>query len=99
MSNIALIIFGLIVGEITEIFMFGHALIGFIITILVGIASILMGMYIGRELGLFRRPRRRQGGRGYSHSLHRRSQLLHRGTNAFLSPSLDQFTRGSDLEY
>lgn len=63
MSSIALIIFGLIIGVIAEIFMFGHDLVGFIIITLVGIAAIFMGRYIGRALGLFRRPRKRQGGR------------------------------------
>ncbi len=68
MSSIALIIFGLIIGVIAEIFMFGHDLVGFIIIILISIAVILMGRYIGRTLGLSRRPRRRQGGRSYRRS-------------------------------
>ena len=73
MSSIALIISGLIIGVIAEIFMFGHDLVGFIIIILIGIAAIFMGRYLGRALGLFRRPRRRQGGRserGHLHSRH-----------------------------
>lgn len=68
MSSIALIIFGLIIGVIAEIFMFGNDLVGFTIIILIGIAAIFMGRYIGRAVGLFRRPRARQGGRSHRHS-------------------------------
>ena len=75
MSSIALIIFGLVIGVIAEIFMFGHDLVGFIIIILISIAAILMGRYIGRALGLFRRPRARQGGRSYRHSARSRLHL------------------------
>lgn len=73
MSNIALIIFDLIIGVIAEIFMFRHDLAGFIIIILISIAAISMGRYIGRALGLFRRPRKRQRARsekGYLHLQH-----------------------------
>lgn len=66
MGSNALIILGLI----AEIFMFGHDLLGFIIIILISIAAILAGKYIGRSLGLMRRPRKRQGSRsdrGYLH--------------------------------
>ena len=75
MSSIALIIFGLIIGVIAEIFMFGHDLVGFVIIILISIAAILMGRYIGRALGLFQRPRARQGGRSYRHSARSRLHL------------------------
>jgi uncharacterized membrane protein YeaQ/YmgE (transglycosylase-associated protein family) len=63
MSIIALIISGLIFGGTAEFLMFGRDPGGFIIIILLGIVFVFLGRYIGRSLGLFRRPRRRQGRR------------------------------------
>jgi uncharacterized membrane protein YeaQ/YmgE (transglycosylase-associated protein family) len=63
MSIIALIISGLIFGETAQFLMLGRDPGEFIIIILLGIVLMFLGRYIGRALGLFRRPRRRQGRR------------------------------------
>ena len=63
MSIVVLIISGLVIGEIAELLMLGRDPVGFIIIILLGIAGMFLGRYVGRALGLFRRPRRRQGRR------------------------------------
>ena len=65
MSIIALIISGLIIGEIAGIFMLDLDPGVFIITILLGIAGMFLGRYIGRAFGLFQRPRRRRGRRNH----------------------------------
>ena len=51
MSIIALIVSGLIIGVIAKLLMPGRDPGGFIITILLGIAGMFLGSYIGREAG------------------------------------------------
>lgn len=54
MSIIALIISGLIIGVIAKLLMPGRDPGGFIITILLGIAGMFLGGFIGRALGLYK---------------------------------------------
>lgn len=54
MSILALIISGLIVGVIAKLLMPGRDPGGFIITILLGIAGMFLGSYIGRAVGLYK---------------------------------------------
>ncbi len=54
MSIIALVISGLIIGVIAKLLMPGRDPGGFIVTILLGIAGMFVGSYIGRALGLYR---------------------------------------------
>ena len=54
MSIIAMIVSGLIVGVIAKLLMPGRDPGGFIITILLGIAGMFLGSYLGRALGLYK---------------------------------------------
>jgi len=54
MSILALIVSGLIIGVIAKLLMPGRDPGGFIITILLGIAGMFLGGYIGRALGLYK---------------------------------------------
>lgn len=54
MSIIALIISGLIIGVIAKLLMPGRDPGGFIITILLGIAGMFLGSFIGRAVGLYK---------------------------------------------
>jgi uncharacterized membrane protein YeaQ/YmgE (transglycosylase-associated protein family) len=54
MSIIALIVSGLIIGVIAKLLMPGRDPGGFIITILLGIAGMFLGSYIGRAAGFYR---------------------------------------------
>ena len=54
MSIIALIISGLIIGVIAKLLMPGRDPGGFIITILLGIAGMFVGSFIGRAVGLYK---------------------------------------------
>lgn len=54
MSIIAMIISGLIIGVIAKLLMPGRDPGGFIITILLGIAGMFVGSYIGRALGFYK---------------------------------------------
>jgi len=54
LSIIALIVSGLIIGVIAKLLMPGRDPGGFIITILLGIAGMFLGGYIGRALGLYK---------------------------------------------
>ena len=54
MSIIALIVSGLIIGVIAKLLMPGRDPGGFIVTILLGIAGMFLGGYIGRALGLYK---------------------------------------------
>ena len=54
MSIIALIVSGLIIGVIAKLLMPGRDPGGFIITILLGIAGMFLGSYVGRALGLYK---------------------------------------------
>jgi uncharacterized membrane protein YeaQ/YmgE (transglycosylase-associated protein family) len=54
MSVIALIISGLIIGVIAKLLMPGRDPGGFIITILLGIAGMFLGGFVGRALGLYK---------------------------------------------
>ena len=54
MSIIALIISGLIIGVIAKLLMPGRDPGGFIITILLGIAGMFVGGYIGRAAGFYK---------------------------------------------
>lgn len=53
LSWLSLVIFGLVVGIIAKLMMPGRDPGGFIITILLGIAGSVLGMYVGRALGLY----------------------------------------------
>jgi uncharacterized membrane protein YeaQ/YmgE (transglycosylase-associated protein family) len=53
MSIIALIVSGLIIGVIAKLLMPGRDPGGFIITILLGIAGMFVGSYVGRLLGFY----------------------------------------------
>ena len=53
MSIIALIVSGLIIGVIAKLLMPGRDPGGFIITILLGIAGVFVGGFIGRVLGFY----------------------------------------------
>jgi uncharacterized membrane protein YeaQ/YmgE (transglycosylase-associated protein family) len=54
MSIIAMIVSGLIIGVIAKLLMPGRDPGGFIITILLGIAGMFLGGYIGRLAGLYK---------------------------------------------
>ncbi|HEY3136360.1 MAG TPA: GlsB/YeaQ/YmgE family stress response membrane protein [Blastocatellia bacterium] len=54
MSIIALIVSGLIIGVIAKLLMPGRDPGGFIITILLGIAGMFLGSYVGREVGFYK---------------------------------------------
>ena len=54
MSIIALIIAGLIIGVIAKLLMPGRDPGGCIITILLGIAGMFLGSFIGRAVGLYK---------------------------------------------
>lgn len=54
MSIIALIVSGLIIGVIAKLLMPGRDPGGFIITILLGIAGMFLGSFIGREAGFYK---------------------------------------------
>jgi uncharacterized membrane protein YeaQ/YmgE (transglycosylase-associated protein family) len=54
MSIIVLIVSGLIIGVIAKLLMPGRDPGGFIITILLGIAGMFLGSYIGRAVGLYK---------------------------------------------
>jgi uncharacterized membrane protein YeaQ/YmgE (transglycosylase-associated protein family) len=54
MSFIALIVSGLIVGVIAKLLMPGRDPGGFIITILLGIAGMFLGKYIGQAAGWYK---------------------------------------------
>ena len=54
MSIIAMVISGLIIGVIAKLLMPGRDPGGFIITILLGIAGMFLGGFIGRALGLYK---------------------------------------------
>jgi uncharacterized membrane protein YeaQ/YmgE (transglycosylase-associated protein family) len=54
MSIIALLVSGLIVGVIAKLLMPGRDPGGFIITILLGIAGMFLGSYLGRALGFYK---------------------------------------------
>jgi len=54
MSIIALIISGLIIGVIAKLLMPGRDPGGFIITILLGIAGMFLGSFIGRAVGFYK---------------------------------------------
>ncbi|HTG14751.1 MAG TPA: GlsB/YeaQ/YmgE family stress response membrane protein [Blastocatellia bacterium] len=54
MSIIALIVSGLIIGVIAKLLMPGRDPGGFIITILLGIAGMFLGSFVGREAGLYK---------------------------------------------
>ena len=54
MSIIAMIISGLIIGVIAKLLMPGRDPGGFIITILLGIAGMFVGSFIGRAVGLYK---------------------------------------------
>ena len=53
MSIIALIVSGLIIGVIAKLLMPGRDPGGFIITILLGIAGMFLGSYLGRLAGFY----------------------------------------------
>ena len=53
MSIIALIVSGLIIGVIAKLLMPGRDPGGFIITILLGIAGMFLGSYLGRAAGFY----------------------------------------------
>lgn len=55
MSIIAMIVSGLIIGVIAKLLMPGRDPGGFIITILLGIAGMFLGSYIGRAVGFYER--------------------------------------------
>ena len=65
MNIITLLISGLIIGEIAGILMLDLDPGVFIIIILLGIAGMFLGRYIGRAFGLFQRPRRRRRQRNH----------------------------------
>lgn len=54
MSIIAMIVSGLIIGVIAKLLMPGRDPGGFIITILLGIAGMFLGSYVGRALGWYK---------------------------------------------
>ena len=54
MSIIALIVSGLIIGVIAKLLMPGRDPGGFIITILLGIAGMFLGSFIGRTAGFYK---------------------------------------------
>lgn len=54
MSIIAMIVSGLIIGVIAKLLMPGKDPGGFIITILLGIAGMFLGSYIGHALGWYK---------------------------------------------
>jgi uncharacterized membrane protein YeaQ/YmgE (transglycosylase-associated protein family) len=54
MSIIALVVSGLIIGVIAKLLMPGRDPGGFIITILLGIAGMFLGSYLGREAGFYK---------------------------------------------
>ncbi|MEK6286219.1 MAG: GlsB/YeaQ/YmgE family stress response membrane protein [Acidobacteriota bacterium] len=54
MSIIAMIVSGLIIGVIAKLLMPGRDPGGFIITILLGIAGMFLGSYLGRALGFYK---------------------------------------------
>jgi uncharacterized membrane protein YeaQ/YmgE (transglycosylase-associated protein family) len=54
MSIVALIVSGLIIGVIAKLLMPGRDPGGFIITILLGIAGMFLGSYIGGAVGLYK---------------------------------------------
>ena len=54
MSIIGLIVSGLIIGVIAKLLMPGRDPGGFIITILLGIAGMFLGSYVGREVGFYK---------------------------------------------
>ena len=54
MNIIALIISGLIIGVIAKLLMPGRDPGGFIITILLGIAGMFVGSFIGRAVGFYK---------------------------------------------
>lgn len=53
MSIIAMIVSGLIIGVIAKLLMPGRDPGGFIITVILGIAGMFLGSYIGRALGIY----------------------------------------------
>ena len=54
MSILAMIVSGLIIGVIAKLLMPGRDPGGFIITILLGIAGMFLGSYVGRALGYYK---------------------------------------------
>ena len=54
MNVIAMIISGLIIGVIAKMLMPGRDPGGFMITILLGIAGMFLGSYLGQALGLYK---------------------------------------------
>lgn len=54
MSIVAMIVSGLIIGVIAKLLMPGRDPGGFIITILLGIAGMFLGGYVGRALGWYK---------------------------------------------
>jgi uncharacterized membrane protein YeaQ/YmgE (transglycosylase-associated protein family) len=54
MSILAMIVSGLIIGVIAKLLMPGRDPGGFIITILLGIAGMFLGSYVGRALGFYK---------------------------------------------
>jgi len=54
MSIIALIVSGLIIGVIAKLLMPGRDPGGFIITILLGIAGMFLGSFLGRAAGFYK---------------------------------------------
>ena len=54
MSILALVISGLIIGVIAKLLMPGRDPGGFIITILLGIAGMFLGSYVGRAVGFYK---------------------------------------------
>lgn len=54
MNFITLIVSGLIIGVIAKLLMPGRDPGGFIITILLGIAGMFMGSFIGRAIGFYK---------------------------------------------
>ena len=53
MSIIALIVSGFVIGLIAKLLMPGRDPGGFIITILLGIAGMFLGSYVGRAVGFY----------------------------------------------
>ena len=54
MSFLALVVSGLIIGLIAKLLMPGRDPGGFFITILLGIAGMFLGSYVGRAVGLYK---------------------------------------------
>ena len=76
MAILGWILFGLVVGALAKLVMPGRDPGGIIVTMLLGIAGAVLGGFLGRSMGWYRR---RRGGR-IPHVVRRRGRAARRST-------------------